>query len=39
MPRIGRETHDLLERETLLRVAGQWDKLADYKSRKESEET
>jgi hypothetical protein len=33
-----REARDTLERETLLRMAAQWDRLADHKARKESEQ-
>jgi hypothetical protein len=33
-----REAHDTHERETLLRMAAQWDRLADHKARKESEQ-
>jgi hypothetical protein len=36
--RHARETRDTLERETLLRMAAQWDRLADHKARKEAEE-
>jgi hypothetical protein len=30
---------DSVERETLLRIAAQWGRLAEHKARKESEET
>jgi hypothetical protein len=33
-----REAHDTHEREALLRMAAQWDRLAEHKARKESEE-
>jgi hypothetical protein len=33
-----RETPDIHERETLLRMAAQWERLADHKARKESEQ-
>jgi hypothetical protein len=33
-----RETHDTHEREALLRMAAQWDRLAEHKGRKESEQ-
>ena len=36
---LARETQDTQEREALLTVASQWDRLAEYKSRKEAEET
>ena len=36
--RIADETHDQHERETLLRMAAQWDRLAEHKARKEAEE-
>jgi len=36
--RHAKETSDRLERETLLRMAAQWDRLADHKARKESEQ-
>jgi hypothetical protein len=32
------ETHDTHEREALLRMAAQWDRLAEHKGRKESEQ-
>jgi hypothetical protein len=32
-----REIHDARERETLLRMAAQWDRLAEHKARDESE--
>ena len=32
------ETHDIHEREALLRMAAQWDRLAEHKGRKESEQ-
>jgi hypothetical protein len=35
--RIASKTQDQTERETLLRVAAQWDRLAQYKERKEAE--
>jgi hypothetical protein len=31
------KTQDLWEREALLRMAAQWDRLADHKARKEAE--
>ena len=34
-----REAPDTHEREILLRMAAQWDRLADYKVRKEAEES
>jgi len=37
--RHARETQDTHERETLLRMAAQWNRLAEHKARKESEET
>jgi hypothetical protein len=33
------EANDRHERETLLRVAAQWERLAEHKARKELEET
>jgi hypothetical protein len=33
-----KEANDTLERETLLRMAAQWDRLAEHKARKESEQ-
>jgi hypothetical protein len=33
--RHAQETHDQVERETLLRMAAQWDRLAGHKPRKE----
>jgi hypothetical protein len=33
-----RETHDTHEREALLRMAAQWDRLAEHKARQESEQ-
>jgi len=33
------ETHHRVERETLLRMAAQWERLAAHKARKEAEET
>jgi hypothetical protein len=33
-----RDAHDTHERETLLRMAAQWDRLAEHKARKESEQ-
>jgi hypothetical protein len=33
------ETHDIHEREALLRMAAQLDRLAEHKGRKESEQT
>jgi hypothetical protein len=33
-----RGTDDTHERETLLRMAAQWDRLAEHKARKESEQ-
>ena len=35
--RVAHNTDDRLERETLMRIAAQWDRLADHKARKESE--
>jgi hypothetical protein len=35
--RHSKEANDTLERETLLRMAAQWDRLAQHKARKESE--
>lgn len=32
-----KEAHDQLERETLLRMAAQWERLAEHKARMESE--
>jgi hypothetical protein len=32
------EAHDTHEREALLRMAAQWDRLAEHKARKEAEE-
>jgi hypothetical protein len=34
---LAKETHDTQDRETLLRMAAQWDKLAEHKARKEAE--
>jgi hypothetical protein len=34
-----KEANDTLERETLLRIAAQWDRLAEHKERKEAEQT
>ena len=34
--RIAKETDNRIERETLLRMAAQWDRLADHKARLES---
>ena len=36
--RHAKETHDTMERETLLRMAAQWDWLAQHKARKEAED-
>jgi hypothetical protein len=36
--RNAKEAHDVHERETLLRMAAQWDRLAEHKARKESEQ-
>jgi hypothetical protein len=36
--RVAGNTEDRFEREMLLRMAAQWDRLADHKARKESEE-
>jgi hypothetical protein len=36
--RHAKEAGDTLERETLLRMAAQWDRLADHKARKEAED-
>jgi hypothetical protein len=36
--RHAREARDTLEREILLRMAAQWDRLADHKTRKEAED-
>jgi hypothetical protein len=36
--RSAKEAHDVHERETLLRMAAQWDRLAEHKARKESEQ-
>jgi hypothetical protein len=36
--RHAKEADDIVERETLLRMAAQWDRLAEHKARKESEE-
>jgi hypothetical protein len=36
--RHAKEAHDTLERETLMRMAAQWERLAQHKARKESEE-
>jgi len=36
--RHAREARDALERETLLRMAAQWDRLAEHKARKEAED-
>jgi hypothetical protein len=33
------QAHDAHERESLLRMAAQWDRLAQHKASKESEET
>jgi hypothetical protein len=33
-----KESHDTHERETLLRMAAQWDRLAEHKARKEAEQ-
>lgn len=33
-----REAQDMHERETLLRMAAQWDRLAEHKARKEAEQ-
>jgi hypothetical protein len=35
--RVAGQTEDRLERESLLRIAAQWDRLADHKARKEAE--
>jgi hypothetical protein len=35
---MARETTDSIERETLSRMAAQWERLAEHKSRKEAEE-
>jgi hypothetical protein len=35
---VAKETNDSVERETLLRMATQWERLAEHKSRKEAEE-
>jgi hypothetical protein len=35
--RHSKEANDTLERETLLRMAAQWNRLAQHKARKESE--
>ena len=37
--RHAKDTRDSVERETLLRIAAQWGRLAEHKARKESEET
>lgn len=37
--RFAEQAHDRVEREALLRMAAQWDRLAKYKARKGSEET
>jgi hypothetical protein len=34
-----REAHDTHEREILLRIAAQWERLSEHKARKESEQT
>jgi ribosomal protein S15P/S13E len=34
---LARDTHDTHEREVLLRMAAQWDRLAEYKGDKEKE--
>jgi hypothetical protein len=36
--RHAQETHDKVERESFLRMAAQWDRLAKHKARKEPEE-
>jgi hypothetical protein len=36
--RLAKEAHDQVERETLLRMAAQWDRLSAHKARKESEQ-
>jgi hypothetical protein len=36
--RHAKEAFDTLERETLLRMAAQWDRLAQHKARTESEQ-
>jgi hypothetical protein len=36
--RYAKEANDTHERETLLRIAAQWDRLAEHKGRKEAEE-
>jgi|HubBroStandDraft_5_1064220.scaffolds.fasta_scaffold1166848_1 hypothetical protein len=36
--RYAKEANDAHERETLLRIAAQWDRLAEHKGRKEAEE-
>jgi hypothetical protein len=36
--RIAGEAQDSHERETLLRMAAQWERLAEHKARKEAEE-
>jgi hypothetical protein len=36
--RAAQRSDDSLEREALMRIAEQWDRLADHKARKEAEE-
>jgi hypothetical protein len=36
--RHAHEARDTLERETLLRMAAQWDRLGEHKARKEAED-
>jgi hypothetical protein len=36
--RLAQESHDAIERETLLRMAAQWDHLAAYKGKLENEQ-
>jgi hypothetical protein len=36
--RLAKEATDQVERETLLRMAAQWDRLAEHKSRKAAEQ-
>lgn len=35
--RVAEHTLDKLERDSLLRIAAQWDRLAEYRERKEAE--
>ena len=36
--RVARGTDDQVERESMLRIAAQWDRLAQHKDRKEAEQ-